>query len=269
MPTRQNQYFLPGEGIRREVITADICRYLGNDALVKPGRYEGRDGFWVTAYRALTSDMISDLKADSLRWAAEQAQVDPRGAVPYRDSRTHELRQQHGPTSAQAYQGQPPASAQSRMDSYSAPAPGYYDAPHAGSGYTPQGAGSQYAAGSSYAAPGPYGNPEYPSGMSQDYAPYSQGSSYNPGPAQFGTGSNYATPSGPPRTMPQYSTAQYSSGAPAPTYTEGTAGENTFPSSSNAQSYSHPPNSGMPRGQPSQQHNARGSDSYGRGPSYQ
>lgn len=40
MPTRQNQYFLPGEGIRREVITADICRYLGNDALVKPGRYE-------------------------------------------------------------------------------------------------------------------------------------------------------------------------------------------------------------------------------------
>jgi len=29
-------YFLPGEGISREVITADICRYLGLDALVRP-----------------------------------------------------------------------------------------------------------------------------------------------------------------------------------------------------------------------------------------
>ena len=42
MPARQNKYFLPGDGIRREVITADICRYLGNDALVKPGQYEVR-----------------------------------------------------------------------------------------------------------------------------------------------------------------------------------------------------------------------------------
>ena len=34
---RQNEYFVPGEGISREVIQADICRYLGNDALVRPG----------------------------------------------------------------------------------------------------------------------------------------------------------------------------------------------------------------------------------------
>lgn len=40
MPARKNNYFLPGDGIRREVITADICRYLGNDALVKPGKLE-------------------------------------------------------------------------------------------------------------------------------------------------------------------------------------------------------------------------------------
>jgi hypothetical protein len=32
-------YFVPGTGIDREVITTDICRYLGNDALVKPGPY--------------------------------------------------------------------------------------------------------------------------------------------------------------------------------------------------------------------------------------
>lgn len=37
---RQNEYFVPRDGIDREVITADICRYLGNDALVRPGNYE-------------------------------------------------------------------------------------------------------------------------------------------------------------------------------------------------------------------------------------
>ncbi|KAH0548005.1 hypothetical protein GP486_008254 [Trichoglossum hirsutum] len=57
---RTNQYFIPGDGISREVITADICRYLGNDALVRPGQYQvrrvsARDGFYITAYRNLTS----------------------------------------------------------------------------------------------------------------------------------------------------------------------------------------------------------------------
>jgi hypothetical protein len=37
---RSNEYFVPKEGIYREVITADLCRYLGNDALVRPGNYE-------------------------------------------------------------------------------------------------------------------------------------------------------------------------------------------------------------------------------------
>lgn len=37
---RTNEYFVPKDGIDREVITADICRYLGNDALVRPGSYE-------------------------------------------------------------------------------------------------------------------------------------------------------------------------------------------------------------------------------------
>jgi len=36
---RQNEYFIPGDGIDHAVITADICRYLGNDALVRPGTY--------------------------------------------------------------------------------------------------------------------------------------------------------------------------------------------------------------------------------------
>ena len=37
---RTNEYFVPKDGIDREVITADICGYLGNDALVRPGNYE-------------------------------------------------------------------------------------------------------------------------------------------------------------------------------------------------------------------------------------
>jgi hypothetical protein len=39
---RWNEYFLPRDGIDREVISADICRYLGNDATVRPGHYEVR-----------------------------------------------------------------------------------------------------------------------------------------------------------------------------------------------------------------------------------
>jgi len=38
--SRMHEYFVPRDGIDREVITADICRYLGNDALVRPGVYD-------------------------------------------------------------------------------------------------------------------------------------------------------------------------------------------------------------------------------------
>lgn len=77
MTGRQNEYFIPGDGISREVIQADICRYLGNDALVRPGNHgvrrlfylpfytpsspltdhppQGRPGFFIRAYRNLTS----------------------------------------------------------------------------------------------------------------------------------------------------------------------------------------------------------------------
>ena len=39
---RLNEYFIDKSGISREVIQADICRYLGNDALVRPGEHEVR-----------------------------------------------------------------------------------------------------------------------------------------------------------------------------------------------------------------------------------
>ena len=39
-PTRLNEYFVPRHGIDPEVITADICQYLGSEALVRLGPYE-------------------------------------------------------------------------------------------------------------------------------------------------------------------------------------------------------------------------------------
>jgi hypothetical protein len=73
---RYQEYFLPGEGIDREIIQYDICRYLGNDATVRPVQYsdvgfhlpnglkhpllrlivtQGRYGYLIKAYRAPTT----------------------------------------------------------------------------------------------------------------------------------------------------------------------------------------------------------------------
>ncbi|KAF1957853.1 hypothetical protein CC80DRAFT_34793 [Byssothecium circinans] len=102
--SRMNQWFVPGEGIAREVITADIQRYLGPDALVRPGTgsgdHEGRPGYWITAYRTLTSQMIQDLKLDSQRWRAEKDGERGHGSGAYQDSRTHASRQHYGPSEA-------------------------------------------------------------------------------------------------------------------------------------------------------------------------
>ena len=40
---RMNEFFVPEDGIDREVITADICRYLGEDTLVRPGNFEASE----------------------------------------------------------------------------------------------------------------------------------------------------------------------------------------------------------------------------------
>ncbi|KAF2179381.1 hypothetical protein K469DRAFT_730664 [Zopfia rhizophila CBS 207.26] len=126
---RQNQWFVPGDGIAREVITADIQRYLGPDALGVPG-------YWITAYRTLTTQMIQDLKLDSQRWRAEAGRGSPyvrdhkvarqpdSSIVAYQDSRTHASRQHYGPSaSAQPVEypqthGDPPRTAYSSASGY-------------------------------------------------------------------------------------------------------------------------------------------------------
>jgi len=79
------QWFIPAEGIERQVISADIQRYLGNDATVRPGQGNAAEnngvpiqGYWIKAYRNLTSAMISDLKQDSVRWRQEQQRTGPK-----------------------------------------------------------------------------------------------------------------------------------------------------------------------------------------------
>ncbi|KAI2617123.1 hypothetical protein GGR54DRAFT_631467 [Hypoxylon sp. NC1633] len=164
---RQNEYFVPRDGIDREVITADICRYLGNDALVRPGTYENPQsgqiiqGYYINAYRNLTTAMIEDLKADSARWDQERRQQsasrnnaaggtfasrDSNGVyvrlsnspiVQYRNSDTHQSRQYYGPTEGGGF-----ASADPSRDPYGDATPRY---PGTGSaGYT--GAAGSYAA---------------------------------------------------------------------------------------------------------------------------
>lgn len=95
-PPRTSQYFIPGEGIARTVITADIKHYLGQDALVRPGlgtgEFKGRQGYWITSYRILTLNMIHDLRRDSQRWAQEQQSAGEGRGMAYEDSSTHASR---------------------------------------------------------------------------------------------------------------------------------------------------------------------------------
>ncbi|EOA84542.1 uncharacterized protein SETTUDRAFT_90581 [Exserohilum turcica Et28A] len=194
--SRANQWFVPGEGIAREVITADIQRYLGPDALVRPGtgtgEYQGQPGYWITAYRTLTSQMIQDLKMDSQRWQQERQPGETGRGVAYQDSRTHAARQHWGPTkpydhgsshaSADPYD-QPRASTSSRTPaygsaSYSGSDPHYtttptstYGSSHPGYQPSPAAAAPRTSPADPYSAyPQPGGGRDYPA--QSPYASY-------------------------------------------------------------------------------------------------
>ncbi|KAK6208826.1 transcription factor RfeG [Colletotrichum tabaci] len=236
---RSNEYFVPRDGIDREVITADICRYLGNDALVRPGHYENPQtgqvvqGYYITAYRNLTTAMIDDLKADSARWEAERRQQAARNTsgAGYRQSETHSARQHYGPTdstgypdvgrdsydSAPRYPGsQAPGYSGNSTQGYSGSAAVYAQQPSSfpssGGGYS-----SSYASGGSYSQPDPR-DPRYAGQMAQGYGepPYMATaanlarSGYPADP--YGAGQ----PSRTPTTMAPQQGQTYSSGSQAP-----------------------------------------------------
>ncbi|THY21976.1 hypothetical protein D6C86_06414 [Aureobasidium pullulans] len=91
-------WFVPKDGINRQVISADIQKYLGNDATVRPGKDKVNnkeiEGYWIKAYRNLTSEMINDLRMASTKWEQEQ-RSGRRGA--YEDSHTYRQATNTGP----------------------------------------------------------------------------------------------------------------------------------------------------------------------------
>ncbi|WYZ45528.1 hypothetical protein EsH8_VIII_000844 [Colletotrichum jinshuiense] len=173
---RSNEYFVPRDGIDREVITADICRYLGNDALVRPGHYENPQsgqivqGYYINAYRNLTTAMIDDLKADSARWEAERRQQAARNTqgAGYRQSETHSARQHYGPTDPAGYPDVGRDAYDSSIRYPGSQAPGYSG--NAGQAYP--GSGTAYSQQAAYASSGGYS--AYAAG----------GSSFSPQPDQ-------------------------------------------------------------------------------------
>ncbi|TVY86444.1 hypothetical protein LAWI1_G007450 [Lachnellula willkommii] len=120
---------------------------------LNPSTRQIQQGYFITAYRNLTTAMIADLKADSDRWEAERRSTQSRGQpsnVEYRASTTHQSRQYYGPTEA--------ATGMST--------PGY--APAAPSGNVAQGAYAQnYPPPESYAPPVSSGYANPPSTYSQ------------------------------------------------------------------------------------------------------
>lgn len=138
---RRNRWWIPSEGIARVVISADIQRYLGPDAVVKPGdgidNNEGIPGYWITAPRTLTSEMIQDLKQDTQRWEMEQREAGRRGEQPnapaYEASATYRSRHYYGPTETQhsPHQPAPQPQRESRPTYGEQPSPHYTAAPYA------------------------------------------------------------------------------------------------------------------------------------------
>ncbi|KAF1838172.1 hypothetical protein BDW02DRAFT_489731 [Decorospora gaudefroyi] len=222
--SRANQWFVAGDGIAREVITADIQRYLGPDALVRPGtgtgEYQGQPGYWITAYRTLTSQMIQDLKMDSKRWREERQPGEAGRGVAYQDSRTHAARQHWGPTKpyehggaavADPYDQGPPQSTPSRAAPYSSNS-GYANDPHYTTAPTPGYPSSHPGYQSSSAAAAPRTQPADPYSYQQpggrDYPAQSAYTSY---PAQ--ATDQYGRQTAPPTTQ-QYSTPSGTTAAP-------------------------------------------------------
>ncbi|KAH8701755.1 hypothetical protein BGW36DRAFT_289651 [Talaromyces proteolyticus] len=175
-PERHNEYFIPGDGISREVIQADICRYLGNDALVKPGTHQGHQGYLIRAYRNLTTEMIADLKADSARWAQEVKRRDNMGYT--RGTYAHDLRRSGSPNT-------PPVSYASssihELRQKNEPSPSTYSA-------TPSQFVDPYAQQPQYSAPQaqPFAQPAYTSSQSPGFGQnaYSSPPQQNPYSAQ-------------------------------------------------------------------------------------
>ncbi|KAL2136824.1 hypothetical protein VTI74DRAFT_1038 [Chaetomium olivicolor] len=272
---RQNEYFVPRDGIDREVITSDICRYLGNDALVRPGTYESPDGrvtqgYFITAYRNLTSAMIQDLKADSARWEQERRAASRSSAGGSGGSREPRVGQSDYSAwkKEQEYQAQygsamdvdyaPPPSAAGNPVYAGQPYPGAPPASYPPAAYPPPVHAA--AATAQYQQPA-YGYPPNPPPTQYSPQPQTSGDRYAgipppPMPASYAQdagafvhGSNYqAAPGYPPAGQPRMPPAMpHTSAAPSRTYPAPTASTPVYGTETDP--YGYPPPAGNPAAQ--------------------
>ncbi|KAL8693764.1 MAG: hypothetical protein Q9218_001460 [Villophora microphyllina] len=229
-----NEFFVDGEGIHREVMQRELCKYLGPDALSRPGAYNGQKGYIVTAVRPFTSSssqkMIDDLKMLSQDYEREKREMNSRGYkgspmqaspsaplpnhspdLPYAKSRTRERQDASDP-----YESEARYVPSSRYpDMYGEPYPDNYSDSRMPSNYPMS---SAYPPGSGYApsqAPGYPSSTGYPSASSYPAgSTYPQGTNYPPTsaypPSTGYMAPGYTTTSGIPgnRNEPNYTYAE-------------------------------------------------------------
>ncbi|KAI4258783.1 MAG: hypothetical protein LQ352_001092 [Teloschistes flavicans] len=168
-----NEFFVDGEGIHREVMQRELCKYLGPDALSKPGTYNGQKGFIVTAVRPFTSSMIDDMKSLSQDYEREKREMNIRfnKDLPYAKSRTRERQD-----ASDLYESEARYGSSSRYSDYADPYPDTYSDNRMPPNYAMSGG---YPSGSGYPpsqAPGYPSSTGYPSA-----ATYPAGSNYPQG----------------------------------------------------------------------------------------
>lgn len=168
-----NEFFIDGEGIHREVMQREICKYLGPEAFSRPGAYNGRNGFIVKAVRPFTPKMLEDLKDLSEDYIRENREVTRRGypGIPYGESQTSRRQDaalQDPYAAERQYAPQPAYTLAPTQGGYPSTSNGYPDP----SRYPPQALG--YPQGSGYPAVSGY-PPGYPQG-----AGYPSPSAYAP-----------------------------------------------------------------------------------------
>jgi hypothetical protein len=114
------EFFLPAEDIEFDVLANDVKCYLGPEASVSVGVHhkDGRAGYYIKTYVAVTTAMIADLKADSRRWREEQQAT--QSATAYPSSATHRTRIQYGPTHRAPSAASRQTATRDRLDNVSA-----------------------------------------------------------------------------------------------------------------------------------------------------
>ncbi|KAK0942859.1 hypothetical protein LTR29_005599 [Friedmanniomyces endolithicus] len=79
-PRGLREWFQAKDGIDRDVISANIQRYLGPDATVRPGygtgNNEGVEGYWIKAYRTLTNTSNKTLADGGKSFEHPEQEVD-------------------------------------------------------------------------------------------------------------------------------------------------------------------------------------------------